>query len=63
MAKKYTITQYVRDYVKIGDEWRNVEVECKYQTYNYEDLKGLLMTLIRNKADVKFRVYTEEVSD
>ena len=63
MATKYTITQYVRDYVKIGDEWRNVEVECKYECFNWDDLENLLLTLICNKNDIKFRVRTEEVID
>ena len=63
MATKYTITQYVRDYVKIGDEWRNVEVECKYECFNWDDLENLLLTLICNKNDIKFRVKTEEVVD
>ena len=61
MATKYTITQYVRDYVKIGDEWRTVEVECKYECFSWDDLENLLMTLICNKNDIKFRVKTEEV--
>ena len=63
MALKFTITQYVRDYIKIGDEWRNVEVECKYECHNYDDLENLLLTLISNKDDIKFRVKTEEVID
>ena len=63
MATKYTITQYVKDYVKIGDEWRNVEVECKYECFNWVDLENLLLTLICNKNDIKFRVRTEEVID
>ena len=63
MATKYTNTQYVRDYVKIGDEWRNVDVECKYECDNWDDLENLLMTLICNKNDIKFRVKTEEVID
>lgn len=63
MATKYTITQYVRDYVKIGDEWRTVEVECKYECFNWDDLENLLLTLICNKNDIKFRVRTEEVID
>ena len=63
MATKYTITQYVRDYVKIGDEWRTFEVECKYECFNWDDLENLLLTLICNKNDIKFRVKTEEVID
>ena len=63
MALKYTITQYVKDYIKVGDEWRNVEVECKYESYNWDDFENLLLTLISNKDDIKFRVKTEEVID
>ena len=63
MAKKYTIIQYVRDYVKIGDEWRNVEVECKYECENWDNLENLLLTLISNKDDIKLRIKTEEVID
>lgn len=63
MKLKFTITQYVRDYVKVGDEWRNVEVECQYICHNYDDLENLLMTLICNKDDIKVRVRREEVTE
>ena len=63
MALKFTITQYVKDYIKIGDEWRNVEVECKYECHSWDELESLLTTLIYNKDDIKFRVKTEEVID
>ena len=63
MSKKYIVTQYVHDYIKVGDEWRNVEVECKYESYNWDDLENLLLTLISSKSDIKFRVKTEEVID
>ena len=63
MGRKYIVTQYVRDYIKVGDEWRNVEVECKYECENWDDFENLLLTLISNKDDIKFRVKTEEVID
>lgn len=63
MGVKFTITQYISDYVKVGDEYRRVEVECKYQCSNWDDLENLLLTLICNKNDIKFRVQTEEVTD
>lgn len=63
MKLKFTITQYVRDYVKVGDEWRNIEVECQYICHNYDDLENLLMTLICNKDDIKVRVRREEVTE
>ena len=63
MSKKYIVTQYVHDYIKVGDEWRNVEVECKYECRSWDELESLLTTLIYNKDDIKFRVKTEEVID
>ena len=63
MSRKYIVTQYVRDYIKVGDEWRNVEVECKYECENWDDLENLLLTLISNKDDIKLRIKTEEVID
>ena len=63
MALKFTTTQYISDYIKVGDEWRNVEVECKYESHNWDDFENLLLTLICNKDDIKFRVRREEVSD
>ena len=63
MALKFTITQYVSDYVKVGDEYRHVEAECKYICRNFDDLENLLLTLIENKDDIKLRVKTEEVTD
>ena len=60
---KYIVTQYVSDYVKIGDEFRHVEVECEYVGHNWDDLENLIMTLICNKNDIKIRVRTEEVID
>ena len=59
MALKFTTTQYISDYVKVGDEWRNVEVECKYECHNWDDLENLILTLICNKDDIKFRVRRE----
>ena len=60
---KYTVTQYISDYVKVGDEYRSVEVECEYVGHNWDDLENLIMTLICNKNDIKIRVRTEEVID
>ena len=63
MRTQYTVTQYVSDYVRVGDEFRHVEIECQYVCHSFDDLENLLMTLIYNKVDVKFRVRTEEVID
>jgi hypothetical protein len=64
MEYKFKITQFVKDYVKVGDEYRHVEAESKYEVNNYDDLSNLLLTLIDFGADrVKFEVKKEEVSE
>lgn len=64
MAIKFKITQFIRDYVQVGDEYRHVEVESKYRVDNYDDLQSLLLTLI-DFADgrVKFEIVKEEVDE
>ena len=64
MAITFKVKQFIQDYIKIGDEWRNVEVENKYKVHNYDDLQSLLLTLI-DFADgkVKFEVIKEEVAE
>lgn len=63
MAMNYKITQFIEDYVKVGDEYRRVEVECDYECHNFDDLQNLILTLICNKDDIKLRIQTEEVID
>ena len=64
MEYRFKVTQFVRDYLKVGDEYRHVEAESKYEVNNYDDLQSLLLTLIDFGADrVKFEVKKEEVSE
>ena len=63
MAMNYKITQFIEDYVKVGDEYRRVEVKCDYECHNFDDLQNLILTLICNKDDIKLRIQTEEVID
>ena len=58
---KFRVTQYIRDYVKVGEEYRHIEVENDYEIDNYDDLQNLLLTLIAYSAkDIKFKVVKEE---
>ena len=58
---KFRVTQYIKDYVKVGEEFRHVEVENDYEIDNYDDLQNLLLTLIAYSAkDIKFKVVKEE---
>ena len=64
MEHRFKVTQYIRDYVKVGDEYRHVEAESKYRVDNYDDLQSLILTLV-DFADgtVKFEVRKEEVTE
>ena len=42
----FKVTQYITDYVKVGDEYRHVEVENGYEVKSEDDLQTLLLTLI-----------------
>lgn len=64
MKYKFRVTQYVKDYVKVGDEYRHVEAESKYMCEDCDDLQNLLLTLIYSgERDLKFSVRKEEVPE
>jgi len=59
----FKVKQFISDYVKVGDEYRRVEVENKYSVNNYDDLQNLLLTLIDfGDGKLKFEVTKEEVT-
>lgn len=59
----FKVKQFIKDYVKVGDEWRHIEVENKYTVNNYDDLQNLLQTLIDfGDGKLKFEVIKEEVT-
>lgn len=43
---KFYVTQFISDYVKVGEEWKSVEVKNTFTVSNYDDLQNLLLTLI-----------------
>ena len=64
MSYRFKVTQFINDYVKVGDEYRHVEARNKYEVSNYDDLQNLLLTLIDFGADrVKFEVEKEEATE
>ena len=60
MEVKFKVKEFITDYVRVGDEYRSIEVEKKYEADNWDDLQNLLMTLIdfSTKA-IKFEVEKE----
>jgi hypothetical protein len=61
---KFKVTEYITDYVRVGDEYRTIEVEKKYEIHNWDDLQNLLSTIIDfSMKKTKFEVEKEEVTD
>lgn len=51
---KFKITEFIKKYMKVGDDYQYVEVEKYYTVNNWDDLQNLLMTLI-DYSDVSIR--------
>lgn len=64
MSIEFTVTQYVSDWVKVGDDYQNIEAESRYEVSNYDDLQNLLLTLIDFGSEtLKFEVKKREVAE
>lgn len=57
---RFKITQYITDYVKVGDEYKTVEVRNKFVVDTWDDLQNLFLTLIDfTDGKIKFEVEKE----
>lgn len=59
---KFTVTEFIRDYVKVNDEdeYHWVEMKKKYTVKNWDDLQNILMMLIDfSDGTIKFEVRKE----
>ena len=50
----FKVTEFIKKYMKVGDDYQYVEVEKYYTVNNWGDLQKLLMTLI-DYSDVSIR--------
>lgn len=50
----FKVTEFIKKYMKVGDDYQYVEVEKYYTVNNWDDLQKLLMTLI-DYSDVSIR--------
>ena len=58
---RFKITQYITDYINVDGEYKNVEVQNKYECGNFDDLQDLIMTIVDHSSkDVKFNIKKEE---
>jgi hypothetical protein len=61
---KFTVTEFIKKYMKIGDDYQYVEVEKKYSVNNWDDLQTMLMSLINfSDGQIKFEVRKEAVDE
>jgi hypothetical protein len=70
MAYKFTLTEIIREYTHIKEEYGYVEVSKVYECSNYDDLQNLFLTLVDFTADgktlkfeVKKETFDEEVTE
>lgn len=57
---RFKVTQYITDCVKVGDEYKYVEVKNKFVVDTWDDLQSLILTLIDFTDDkIKFEVEKE----
>lgn len=57
---RFKVTQYITDYIKVGDEYRTVEVRNKFVVDTWDDLQNLFLTLIDfTDGKIKFEVEKE----
>jgi hypothetical protein len=61
---KFTVTEFIKKYMKVGDDYQHVEVEKKYSVNNWDDLQNMLMSLIDfSDGPIKFEVRKEAVDE
>ena len=61
---KFTVIEFIREYVKVGDEYQWVEVQKRYTVKNWDDLQNIIMTLIDfSDGTIKFEVRKEAVDE
>lgn len=63
---KFTVTEFIRDYVKTNDEgeYNWIEVRKEYTVNAWDDLTNLLMSMIDfSDGPIKFEVKKEGVDE
>ena len=66
MTYKFTLTEVIRDFVHIKEEYGYVEIKKDYVTYNYDDLQNLFLTLVDFTEDgktLKFEIKKETIDE
>ena len=57
---KFKVTEFIKKYMKVGDEYQYVEVEKKYIANTWDDLTNLIMSMMDfTDGSIKFEVKKE----
>lgn len=61
---KFKVTEYISKFMKVGEEYKTIEVEKAYDANTWDDLQTLIMTLADfSSGAVKFRIEKEVETD
>lgn len=64
MKMKFTLTEYIREFAHIKEEYGYVEVKKTYEVGNYDDLQNLFLTLVDFSNDtLKFEIKKEVIEE
>lgn len=64
MAYKFTLTEIIRDFTHIKEEYGYVEVKKVYECSNYDDLQNLFLTLVDfSDGPLKFEIQKEVIEE
>lgn len=59
---KYTLTLFMTRYIKVGEEWQDVDVKRTFTFTNWDDVQNLIGYLVEGaKGPVKFE--TEAIKE
>lgn len=58
---KYTVKVFASEYVKVGEDYKPVEIKKSFVYHDVDDVHGLIDYLMAGNNSNKFEIYTEEV--
>lgn len=64
MKMKFTLTEFIKEWARIKEEYGYVEVKKAYECNNYDDLQNLFLTLVDFSTDtLKFEIKKEIIEE
>lgn len=64
MKMKFTLTEFIKEWARIKEEYGYVEVKKVYECNNYDDLQNLFLTLVDFSTDtLKFEIKKENIEE